>query len=76
RALLHAAAGAREDGLVAGCGPGELIYLGTYAAQWFDACLHLAVTERSTSALEDFLDVGRANIRAIDASIHDDGTTT
>lgn len=76
RALLHAAAAAREDGLVAGCGPGELIYLGTYAAQWFETCLHVASAEGSDGVLEEFLEAGRANIEAIHASIKTDGTTT
>lgn len=76
RALLHAAAGARSDGLVSGCGPGELIYLGTYAAQWTQACLHVANTEGSIEILHELLEPARANMAAILASINLDGTTT
>lgn len=73
RALLHAAAGAREDGLVAGCGPGELIYLGTYAAQWMTACLHVAEGEGSTGILEELEEPARANMAALIAAIDDHG---
>lgn len=76
RALLHAAAGARSDGLVSGCGPGELIYLGTYAAQWTQACLHVAATEGSDGILRELLDSARANMAAILASVNPDGSTT
>lgn len=76
RALLHAAAGAREDGLVAGCGPGGLIYLGTYAAQWFGACLLFAETEGNDRLLRALVAAARANITAIVRLVHDDGTTS
>lgn len=76
RGLFHAAAAAREDGLVAGCGPGELIYLGTYAAQWTQACLHVADSEGSDRILREFLEPARANMAAILASVESDGTTT
>lgn len=74
RALLHAAAAARPDGLVAGCGPGELIYLGTYAAQWTSACVRTAELEGSLEVLVQFEDVARANLRAIVKLIAPDGT--
>jgi hypothetical protein len=76
RALLHSAAGARPDGLVAGCGPGEILYLGTYAAQWSTACLELAIAEGSVSILLELEESGRANVSALRDSIRDDGTHT
>lgn len=73
RALYHAAAAAREDGLVAGCGPGELIYLGTYAAQWVSSCVRCAELEGGTALLADLEGPARRNIEAILACIRDDG---
>lgn len=74
RALLHAAAGAREDGLVPGCGPGELIYLGTYAAQFMTTCVELAMVERDVTILRQLGGPGRSNIEAILALVNPDGT--
>lgn len=76
RAVSHAAFAARPDGLVAGCGPGELIYLGTYAAQWTAACLSIAEFEQSTELLHQLADVARENVRAVSRRIADDGTNT
>lgn len=76
RAVLHAAFAARPDGLVAGCGPGELIYLGTYAAQWTAACLSIAELEQSDELLHQLVDVARANVEAVSRRIADDGTNT
>ena len=73
RALYHSAAGAREDGLVAGCGPGELIYLGTYAAQWINACVRCAELEGSTDLLVDLEGPARCNIGALLGAIASDG---
>jgi alpha-L-rhamnosidase len=73
RVLYHAAATAREDGLVAGCGPGELIYLGTYAAQWVSSCLRCAELEGSTELLADLDGPARRNIEALLACIDSDG---
>jgi hypothetical protein len=73
RALYHSAASAREDGMVSGCGPGELIYLGTYAAQWVNACVRCAEIEGSTSLLLDLEGPARRNIEALLACIDDDG---
>lgn len=69
RALVHAAASARSDGLVAGCGPGELIYLGTYAAQWVSACLRHAELAGTTQLLRDLYAHARANVRALYTAI-------
>jgi len=73
RALYHSAAAAREDGMVAGCGPGELIYLGTYAAQWVNACVRCAELEGGTDLLADLEGPARRNIEALLASIEFDG---
>jgi hypothetical protein len=73
RALYHSAAAAREDGLVSGCGPGELIYLGTYAAQWVNACVRCAELEGGTALLVDLEGPARRNIEALLACIELDG---
>lgn len=73
RALYHAAASARDDGMVAGCGPGELIYLGTYAAQWVNACVRCAELEGSTALLADLEGPARRNVEAILSCVADDG---
>lgn len=75
RAMIHAAAGARHDGLVAGCGPGELIYLGTYAAQFMTACVEIAVAEQDLSLLRQLEGPARSNIEAILALVLPDGST-
>ena len=73
RALIHCAASAREDGMVSGCGPGELIYLGTYAAQWVNGCMRYAELEGSLDLLKELEEPARHNLQAILASIDDDG---
>ncbi|MEY3479280.1 MAG: hypothetical protein RIQ71_55 [Verrucomicrobiota bacterium] len=73
RALYHAAASARKDGMVAGCGPGELIYLGTYAAQWVNSCVRCAEMEGSTQLLVDLEAPARRNVDALLACIEPDG---
>lgn len=73
RALYHSAASAREDGMVSGCGPGELIYLGTYAAHWVNACVRCAELEGSTSLLVDLEGPARRNVEALLACIDADG---
>ncbi|GAA3638228.1 hypothetical protein GCM10022200_22040 [Microbacterium awajiense] len=73
RALLHSAAGARDDGLVSGCGPGEVLYLGTYAAQWVTACVNVAQVEGDLALLRELEESARANVRALLASIDADG---
>ena len=74
RALLHAAASAREDGVVAGSGPGELIYLGTYASMWTTACLQIAIEEGDTSLLIELEESARANIKGLSDLIKEDGS--
>ncbi|CAN5488413.1 hypothetical protein BH10ACT7_BH10ACT7_29670 [soil metagenome] len=74
RALLHAAAGAREDGLIPGCGPGELIYLGTYSAHFMSTCVELAMVERDDSILRQLEGPARSNMEAILALVAPDGT--
>jgi hypothetical protein len=73
RALYHSATAARADGMVSGCGPGELIYLGTYAAQWVNSCVRCAELEGSTAMLADLEGPARCNIEAILACIDANG---
>jgi alpha-L-rhamnosidase len=73
RALYHSASSAREDGMVSGCGPGELIYLGTYASHWVNACVRCAELEGNTSLLVDLEGPARRNIEAILGCIDADG---
>lgn len=73
RALYHSAASSRADGMVSGCGPGELIYLGTYAAQWVNACVRCAELEGHLGILKDLEEPARLNLRAILACIEEDG---
>lgn len=73
RALLHSAAGARDDGLVSGCGPGEVLYLGTYAAQWVTACINVARVEGDLAILRELEESAKANIDALLACIEVDG---
>lgn len=73
-AILHAAASARDDGIVAGSGPGELIYLGTYAAMWTTACLQIAIEEGNIDILFIFEESARANIQGLTNLIHDNGS--
>lgn len=74
RALFHSAASANKDGLVAGCGPGSLIYLGTYACQWITACVEVATAEGSLDILRELNEPARANVEAIVRLVHDDGS--
>ncbi len=73
RAVLHAAACAREDGMVAGSGPGDLMYLGSYASMWMGLAFHIAEAEGSSEFLAQFEDVARANINALAALVTPDG---
>jgi hypothetical protein len=76
RAILHAAASAREDGIVAGSGPGELIYLGTYASMWTTACLQIAIEEGDVAILIEFEESARANIKGLSNLIEENGQHT
>jgi hypothetical protein len=73
RAILHAAACARKDGLVAGSGPGELIFLGSYSAMWVTLCLQVAIEEGSAEILKTFENVARANMHALKNLVNDHG---
>lgn len=74
RALLHSAAGARADGLVSGCGPGEVLYLGTYAAQWVTACINVVRVEGDLSLLRELEEPARANVDALLACVDAEGS--
>lgn len=76
RALLHSVATARADGMVAGCGPGGLLYLGTYAAQFFEGCLHVARSEGDLSILEELESNGAANIETLVSLVAEDGSNS
>jgi hypothetical protein len=73
RAVLHAAACAREDGMVAGSGPGDLMYLGTYASMWIGLAFHVAEAEGGSDFLAQFEDVARANMNALANLLTPDG---
>lgn len=67
RALVQAAQAAREDGMVAGVGPGMPTYLSTYAAQWVSACVHFWELSGDKSLLEELLPAAERNLGAFDA---------
>lgn len=73
RAVLHAAASARPDGMVAGSGPGDLMYLGSYASMWIGLTFHVAVAEGSADFLHEFADVARANMKALASLVTPEG---
>lgn len=76
RALLHAAAGANDHGLVAGCGPGDLIYVGTYAAQWMAACLQVSEYTSDLALLRELEDSAAANIAELVRLVAPDGSNS
>jgi len=76
RALLHAAASPRDDGLVAGCVPGEPIFVGTYAAQWLNVCVQVAEHDADLGVLMELETAGRANVEALLALVAEDGSNT
>ncbi|MCU1529310.1 MAG: hypothetical protein JWP75_3073, partial [Frondihabitans sp.] len=65
RALVHAAAAADAEGLIAGCGPGERIYLATYAALWMIACVRYSELDGSLELLREMHPAGRRNMAAL-----------
>jgi alpha-L-rhamnosidase len=76
RALVHAAATARPDGIVAGCTPGDLIYVSTFAAGWVTGCLRYAELGGDLALLEDLFGASCANLSGILALIDQDGGTS
>jgi hypothetical protein len=62
RALVQAAQSARADGLVAGLGPGDDLYVSTYAAQWVAACFHYHEITGDKSLLTELLGAAERNI--------------
>ncbi|HLO97473.1 MAG TPA: family 78 glycoside hydrolase catalytic domain [Fimbriimonas sp.] len=75
RALMQAAQDARDDGLVAGVGPGDPGYLSTYAAQWVTACVRYWEVTGDKSLLSDLLLSARRNIAAFEAKRTKDGVS-
>lgn len=73
RALVQAAQAAREDGMVAGAGPGMPTYLSTYAAQWVSACVHLWELTGDKTVLEELLPAAERNLAAFEAKWTADG---
>lgn len=65
RALVHFAACASADGLVAGCAPGEIFHLGTYACLWVSAVVRYVELTSDLSLLTDLRDAGRGNLAAL-----------
>lgn len=73
RALVQAAQAARQDGLVAGVGPGDPGYLSTYAAQWVNACVRYVELTGDKSLLEELAGAARRNMAAFEAQRTADG---
>lgn len=73
RALVQAAQVAREDGLVAGVGPGDPGYLSTYAAQWVTACVHYWELTGDKSLLEELFPAAKKNMAAFAAKLTSEG---
>ncbi|MBS1708157.1 MAG: hypothetical protein JSS65_05475 [Armatimonadetes bacterium] len=73
RALVQAAQSAREDGMVAGVGPGDPGYLSTYAAQWATACVHYWELTGDKSLLTELYPAAHKNMAAFASHWHDTG---
>ncbi|HTQ11081.1 MAG TPA: hypothetical protein VMI31_13525, partial [Fimbriimonadaceae bacterium] len=73
RALVQAAQAAREDGMVAGVGPGSPGYLSTYAAQWIPACVHYWELTGDKTLLTDLFPAAERNLDAFHAKWTRDG---
>ncbi len=73
RALVQASQVARDDGLVAGVGPGDPGYLSTYAAQWTTACVHYWELTGDRSLLEELYRAARKNMGAFERHLTADG---
>jgi hypothetical protein len=69
RALVQAAQAAREDGLVAGVGPGDPGYLSTYAAQWVTACVHYWELTGDLSLLKELTPAAERNLASFKAQL-------
>ncbi len=64
RGLVQSALSARDDGLVAGMSPDGDIYVTTYAAQWFTACVHYYQLTGDRTVLEELYPYALANLSA------------
>ncbi len=73
KGLVQPAQGAREDGLVAGVGPGQPGYLSTYAAQWATACYHYFQLTGDKELLQELWPAAERNIAAFEAQTTADG---
>ncbi len=73
RALVQAAQVARNDGMVAGVGPGDPGYLSTYAAQWTTACVHYYHLTGDKTLLEELFPAAQRNMDAFEKHLHPEG---
>jgi hypothetical protein len=74
QALFQAAECANREGIVAGCGPGDVIYLSTYAAHWLGAGVRYVELTGETDVLRELLPAARANLGALRRRMTPDGT--
>lgn len=73
RALVQASQVARDDGLVAGVGPGDPGYLSTYAAQWTTACVHYWELTGDQSLPKELYLAARKNMKAFENHLTAEG---
>jgi alpha-L-rhamnosidase len=73
QALVQAAECANREGMVAGCGPGDVIYLSTYAAYWLAAAPRYVELTGDHALLHELLPAARANLAALRRRMRPDG---
>ncbi|NLX14186.1 MAG: hypothetical protein GXY44_11110 [Phycisphaerales bacterium] len=69
RGLIQAAECAREDGLVAGLSPGNILYMATFACQWVPACVHYYELTGDRAFLEEMYPAALRNLGAFEPFI-------
>jgi len=74
RALLQAAQCADAEGMVGGCIPGDVTYLGTYAAHWLSALWRYAQLTGDRCFVRQLIPAARANLLALRRRMHPDGS--
>jgi alpha-L-rhamnosidase len=72
--LMQSAECASPDGLVAGCSPGDVIYVATFAAYWIGSCVRYAQLTGDLDLLRELLPAARANAEALRAGLRADGS--
>jgi hypothetical protein len=73
QAIYHAAECANADGLVAGCSPGDVIYLSTFSCYWVSAVLRYVELSGDASVLGELLPAARASVGSLHRRLTDDG---